>query len=53
MYNLQRSNSGYFAKRLCDAPEPLEKAVEDLSEKIWLSPAVVAEILKRAREAIK
>ena len=33
--------------------EQLEEAVEDLSGTIWLSPSVVAEILKRAREAIK
>ena len=29
----------------------LEEAVQDLSQVIWLSPAVVAETLKRAREA--
>jgi predicted nucleic acid-binding protein len=33
--------------------EQLEEAIKDLSATIWLSPAVVAEILKRAREAIK
>jgi predicted nucleic acid-binding protein len=33
--------------------EQLEEAVKDLSVTIWLSPAVVAEILKRARGAIK
>jgi len=31
--------------------EQLENAVQSLSRVIWLSPAVVAEILKRAREA--
>jgi len=31
--------------------EELEEAVEDLSNVIWLSPTVVAEILRRAREA--
>ena len=31
--------------------EELEEAVEDLSNVIWLSPTVVVEILKRAREA--
>lgn len=31
--------------------EELEDTVQDLSRVIWLSPAVVAEILKRAREA--
>jgi len=29
----------------------LEDAVEELSQTIWLSPAVVAEVLKKAREA--
>lgn len=33
--------------------EQLEDAVADLSKVIWLSPAVVTEILKRAREARK
>ncbi len=33
--------------------EQMEDAVEELSRTIWLSPAVVAEILKRAREARK
>jgi predicted nucleic acid-binding protein len=33
--------------------EQLEEAVEDLSGTVWLSPAVVAEMLKRARETIK
>ena len=33
--------------------EQLEDAVRELSRTIWLSPAVVAEILKRAREARK
>ncbi|MBM3791369.1 MAG: hypothetical protein FJW35_13630 [Acidobacteria bacterium] len=31
----------------------LEEAVEVLSTTIWLSPGVVAEVLKRAREAMK
>ena len=31
--------------------EELEEAVTDLSRVLWLSPAVVSEILKRAREA--
>ena len=31
----------------------LEEAVEALSSTIWLSPAVVAEVLRRAREAKK
>jgi predicted nucleic acid-binding protein len=31
----------------------LEEAVEELARTIWLSPAVVAEVLKRAREASK
>lgn len=39
-----------FFRRVLDAGE-LEAAVEHLSRVIWLSPAVVAEILKRAREA--
>jgi len=29
----------------------LEDAVEELSKTIWLAPAVVAEVLKKAREA--
>ena len=29
----------------------LEDAVEELSETIWLAPAVVADVLKKAREA--
>ena len=31
--------------------EELEDTVQDLSRVIWLAPTVVAEILKRAREA--
>jgi predicted nucleic acid-binding protein len=31
----------------------LEDAVEELSKTIWLAPAVVAEVLKRAREAAR
>ena len=31
----------------------LEEAIEELSSTIWLSPAVVAEVLRRAREAKK
>ena len=31
--------------------EELEDTVRDLSRVIWVSPAVVAEILRRAREA--
>lgn len=31
----------------------LEDAVSDLSRMLWLSPAIVTEILKRAREAAK
>lgn len=30
--------------------EELEEAIEDLARTIWLSPAVVAEVLRRARE---
>ena len=37
----------------CLTLEELEEAVEELSRVIWLSPAVVAEILKRARQARK
>lgn len=33
--------------------QQLEEDVQDLSRTIWLSPAVVAEILKRAREVKK
>jgi predicted nucleic acid-binding protein len=33
--------------------EEIEDAVNDLSRTMWISPAVVAEILKRAREAKK
>ena len=33
--------------------QQLEEDVQDLSRTIWLSPAVVAEILKRAREVRK
>jgi hypothetical protein len=29
----------------------LEDAVESLSQTIWLAPAVVADVLKKAREA--
>ncbi|MBI3049211.1 MAG: hypothetical protein HYY76_12965 [Acidobacteria bacterium] len=31
----------------------LEGAVEELAQTIWLSPAVVAEVLRRAREVSK
>jgi len=30
-----------------------EEAVEELSSTTWLSPAIVAEVLRRAREAKK
>ena len=31
----------------------LEEAIEELARTIWLSPAVVAEVLRRAREMSK
>ena len=40
---------GFLRRRL--SLEELEAAVRDLSEITWLAPAVVAEILRRAREA--
>ena len=40
---------GFLKDRL--SFEELEDTVQDLTRVIWLSPAVVAEILKRAREA--
>lgn len=39
-----------FVKKHLTLPE-LEDAVESLSQTIWLAPAVVADILKKAREA--
>ncbi len=40
---------GFVRKHLTLAE--LEDAVEELSKTIWLAPAVVAEVLKKAREA--
>ena len=40
---------GFVRKHLTLAE--LEDAVEELSRTIWLAPAVVAEVLKKAREA--
>jgi len=40
---------GFVRKQLTLAE--LEDAVEELSKTIWLAPAVVAEVLKKAREA--
>jgi len=40
---------GFVKKHLTLAE--LEDAVEELSKTIWLAPAVVAEVLKKAREA--
>jgi predicted nucleic acid-binding protein len=39
-----------FARKQLTLAE-LEDAVEELSKTIWLAPAVVAEVLKKAREA--
>jgi len=40
---------GFVRKHLTLAE--LEAAVEELSKTIWLAPVVVAEVLKKAREA--
>jgi len=40
---------GFVRKHLTLAE--LEDAVEELSKRIWLAPTVVAEVLKKAREA--
>jgi len=39
-----------FARKHLTLAE-LEDAVEELSKTMWLAPAVVAEVLKKAREA--
>jgi hypothetical protein len=39
-----------FVRKHLTLPE-LEDAVEVLSQTIWLAPAVVADLLKKAREA--
>lgn len=43
--------NGFFEGHL--AMEELEEAIEELARTMWLSPAVVAEVLRRAREVSK